>query len=242
MNNLTADPALWRFPVSLLLGTAFVVGLWLLDRYRGDSRLCRTLRSGRTAVALTALTVLLLIPEGVWAAGLFRTWPCIAVVLLLAASLGLVTLRRLRTRRDAAFLLNHGGLFLILWAATFGAPDTLRARMIVHAGETEHLACADDGTIAPLPFGVRLERFTVERYENGMPRQFRSSLLVDGKPREAAVNAPVRYGGYTLFQDGYDTHAGRYTVLSVVRDPWLGAVWAGMALLAAGSLLLLFKR
>ncbi|WP_418990607.1 cytochrome c biogenesis protein ResB [Alistipes sp.] len=242
MNNLTADPALWRFPVSLLLGTAFVVGLWLLDRYRGDSRLCRTLRSGRTAVALTALTVLLLIPEGVWAAGLFRTWPCIAVVLLLAASLGLVTLRRLRTRRDAAFLLNHGGLFLILWAATFGAPDTTRARMIVRQGETETLAYAADGTIIPLPFGVRLERFTIDWYDDGPPRQFRSSLLVDGKPCEVAVNSPVHHGGYTFLQDGYDMREGRYTVLQVVRDPWLRAIWAGVAMLAAGSLLMLFKK
>lgn len=242
MNAFSADLSLWSFPASLILGTAFVLGLWLLDRYGSDSRLCRTLRAGRTAVMLTALTALLLIVEGIWAEGLFRTWPAIAVVLLVTGSLGLVTLHRFRTRRDAAFILNHGGMFVILWAAAFGAPDTTRARMIVHQGETETLAYAADGTIIPLPFGVRLERFTIDWYDDGPPRQFRSSLLVDGKPCEVAVNSPVHHGGYTFLQDGYDMREGRFTVLQVVRDPWLRAIWAGVAMLAAGSLLMLFKK
>lgn len=243
MNKWIADLSLWHFPASLILGTAFVLGLWVLDRYYRNSKVYTLLTSLPAAVVLTILVVLLLIAEGIWAIGLYRTWPFIATVLLLAASLGLVTLKRLRTRRNAGFLLHHGGMFILLWGGLFGAPDTTEARMIVRTGETQSLAYTVSGNTIPLPFGTRLDHFDIDFYDDGItPRQFRSTLDIDAHTVEVSVNNPIRHAGYTLYQDGYDTQHGAYTVLLVVRDPWLWVVWLGIAMLAAGSILLIFDK
>lgn len=242
VNSLIADISLWRFPASLILAAAFVAALWAVERYYAHTRFYRLLTDLRTAVALLLVTAALCIAEGTVAAGLYHSWPFIGFVLLLTASLGLTVLHGLRMRRSAGFLLNHAGLFLILWGALFGAPDVTQARMQVRRGESNRLAVTDKGQLVPLPFEIRLERFAAERYDDGSPRQFRSELLLDGQPAEVEVNAPLRHRGYTLYQDGYDTQRGAYTVLLVVRDPWLRVVWLGVALLAAGSLLILFRK
>ena len=56
------------------------------------------------------------------------------------------------------------------------------------------------------------------------------------------VNAPARYMGYSIYQDGYDTLNGQYSILKFVHDPWLPAVYAGMALLAVAAFLLLLNH
>lgn len=242
MNLFSADISLWRFPASLILGMAFLAALWAADRYHAPTRVCRMLTDARGATALLLLATAALAAEGIWAAGIHYTWPFIALLLLVAASLGLVTLRGLRRRRGAGFVMNHAGLFLIVWGALFGAPDTTRARMLIRTGERTALAYTAAGEAVPLPFAVRLDRFTLERYDDGSPRRFRSEVHFDSTPAAVEVNAPARYGGYTFFQDGYDTRHGAYTVLQVVRDPWLPVVWAGAALLAAGSFILLLGK
>lgn len=242
MNPFSADISLWRFPASLILGAAFAAALWAADRYYARTRAYRLLSGPYGAVVLLVLTTAAVAAEGIWAAGIYYTWPFIGLLILFAASLGLVTLRGVRRRRGAGFVLNHAGLFLIVWGALFGAPDVTRARMLVRTGEEATLAYTSAGEAVPLPFAVRLDRFTLERYDDGTPRRFRSELRFDDRPASVEVNHPVRYGGYTFFQDSYDTRHGAYTVLLLVRDPWLWVVWVGVALLAAGSLLLLFGR
>lgn len=242
MNPFVLDLSLWRFPASLLLGTAFGLALWAFDRYYRSTRLYRVLSGLRTAVGLVVAAAVAVAVEGIRGAGLYRTWPFVAVMLLLAAALGLAVLRGFRRRRDAGFLLLHGGMFVVLWAGLFGAPDVTEARMLVRTGTEENLAYTADGRTVPLPFGVRLDRFTVERYDDGTPRCFRSEVRFGDRAAAVEVNAPVRHGGYTFYQDGYDTHRNAYTVLLVVRDPWLPAAGCGAALLAAGALFLLLRR
>ena len=48
------------------------------------------------------------------------------------------------------------------------------------------------------------------------------------------VNKPLHYGGYLFYQQGYDSDAGRYTVLGVTSDKGLGIVFLGYILLCAG--------
>jgi hypothetical protein len=49
------------------------------------------------------------------------------------------------------------------------------------------------------------------------------------------VNKPLHYGGYLFYQQGYDSDAGRYTVLGVTSDKGLGIVFLGYVLLCAGA-------
>jgi hypothetical protein len=48
------------------------------------------------------------------------------------------------------------------------------------------------------------------------------------------VNKPLHYGGYLFYQQGYDSNAGRYTILGVTNDKGLGVVFLGYILLCAG--------
>jgi hypothetical protein len=49
------------------------------------------------------------------------------------------------------------------------------------------------------------------------------------------VNKPLHYGGYLFYQQGYDSDAGRYTILGVTNDKGLGVVFLGHILLCAGA-------
>ena len=50
-----------------------------------------------------------------------------------------------------------------------------------------------------------------------------------------AVNHPCSWRGYHFYQSNYDPLRGEYSVLKVVRDPWIGFVWVGIVLLTIGA-------
>ncbi|MBI9033322.1 MAG: cytochrome c biogenesis protein ResB, partial [Bacteroidales bacterium] len=55
------------------------------------------------------------------------------------------------------------------------------------------------------------------------------------------VNKPVEINGYTVYQTGYDETKGKYSQISIIElvyDPWLPAVYVGLFMMIAGSLYL----
>jgi len=78
------------------------------------------------------------------------------------------------------------------------------------------------------------------------PKKFSSEVSIiteDGKSQTATieVNKPFRINGWTIYQLGYNTEMGRWSDLSVlqlVRDPWLPAVYTGIFLMMAGAIFL----
>lgn len=237
-----------QFPSSALLAVALLLSVLALHRYGGSSRVVTTLRSHPAARLLLATGAVLLAIEGTWSVPIHGSAPFVFYLLLLLLSLALTLHHRVasggvRGKAGIGFVLNHLGILIIVGAALFGAPDVSRSRMVVQRGQATHYAYSADGTVVPLPFGVTLEDFSIEYYADGhTPRQFTSHILVDGHHLTTQVNAPASYQGYTLYQHSYDRTASRYTVLQVVRDPWLPLIYLGMVLLAAGSILLLLGR
>lgn len=81
----------------------------------------------------------------------------------------------------------------------------------------------------PLPFEVRLDRFTFKRHPGThIPSAFVSDVTVVGPDGERAssikMNEPLRQAGYTLYQASYGPAGGEsderyYSTLAVVRDP-----------------------
>jgi hypothetical protein len=75
------------------------------------------------------------------------------------------------------------------------------------------------------------------------PKRFTSDIEVftpdgAGKRGFIEVNHPMRVGGWTIYQYGYDSAAGQlssYSVLELVRDPWVVPVHAGFAMIALGA-------
>lgn len=231
------------FPSSALLAVAFLALAYALHRYAVENVAVRMLREIRTARILLATGALLLAIEGTWSVPLHRSWVFLLYTLVLLLSLAMVLLDGLKRKAKLGFMLNHLGIFLIAWAALFGAPDVSRSKMMVPKGDAVNYSFTSDGAVVPLPFSVQLDDFCIDYYSDGVnPRQFTSRLLVEGEQLSVAVGEPVSCDGYTLYQDSYDRQGRRYTVLQVVRDPWLPIVYIGMLLLAAGSIMLLFGR
>ena len=232
-----------EFPTSIILALVFMLIPIALHRFAGNSAVVRTLGSVRMARILLAVGAVMLAVEGTWSVPLHQSYAFIGYVLVMLLSLGLVVVNGIKKKLKVGFLLNHLGIFLIIWGALFGSSDVKRSKMVVNKDYAENFSYADDGLVVQLPFSVKLKEFTVDYYPDGVsPRQFTSKIIVDGKEMSVAVNEPVSYDGYTLFQESYDREFGQYTVLQVVRDPWLPVIYVGMLLLALGSIMLLFGR
>jgi cytochrome c biogenesis protein ResB len=101
--------------------------------------------------------------------------------------------------------------------------------------------------VGKLPFTVRLEKFTVEYYDNNMPREYRSRITISEPGKEprtenVRVNHPARVHGYHIYQMSWGKTTddfGRpveYTVLQFIRDPGVPVVYAGFVILLLGTI------
>lgn len=95
----------------------------------------------------------------------------------------------------------------------------------------------------PLPFSLRLDRFTRETHPGSdLAKAYTSDVTVrDGRdswPARITMNEPLRYKGYTFYQSSFDDSGETpYTVLSAVRNrgrifPYIASIImaAGLAL------------
>lgn len=112
-----------------------------------------------------------------------------------------------------------------------------------------------------LPFSIRLDRFSIERYEGTQnPASFSSLVSLpssgSGSPTEIqkvvqsqeaaapshviSMNEPLEHGGFTFYQSSYEDAQPRPTVsvFSVNRDPGRWWKYIGSILLVSGSILL----
>jgi len=89
---------------------------------------------------------------------------------------------------------------------------SFRANMLIpDGGESSNgLVSIDNGVLVqPLPFIVKLKRFYISYYANGMPSDFRSDVEIidpaaDKKfDRTIEVNEPLRYKGLTIYQSSF---------------------------------------
>ncbi len=133
--------------------------------------------------------------------------------------------------------------------------------MVIYEGHWQDAVIAESGEETNrLPFGIKLNDFRIEYYDdaekptlhiettNGEQSQFEAkggirdyfsdiTVVEDGKEilnKTIEVNRPLHYGGYHFYQYSYDADRGGYTILAVVSDWGLYAVYAGYWLLCAG--------
>lgn len=236
------DLRFWEFPLSIIVAAAFVLAIVLCGLLPRKSKLVSALAGREFSIVILISAAVLTAIEGTWKLQLFRTWAFLAIVVLLMFSLGLVTVDGIRKRLSASYILSHMGLLIMLFGGFFGAPDVMDAMLVAPKEQAIQVACSRDGHAVPLPFEVTLEEFTTTFYEDGQsPKQFTSALSISGKKMTTSVNHPVRYKGYRLYQSDYDHDGNKYSVLKVVRNPWLPIVFIGMALLAISAILSMRK-
>ena len=115
-------------------------------------------------------------------------------------------------------------------------------------GETKSGWVCGGGTIPGFFAGLTLDDRLIMVMTQPEPKRFVSDITVltrDGLKKDAKleVNAPLTIGPWVLYQYGYDSQAGKmstYSSIELVRDSWLWPAYAGILLMVAGSLLLIW--
>lgn len=117
----------------------------------------------------------------------------------------------------------HLSVIVILIGALIGSFLGFEAFVRIPEGETiDKVFFRNKVGTLPLGFEVRCDDFSVDFYENGAPREFRSDLafLVGGRQVEKAillVNHPVQFRGITFYQSSYEQIPGKIQ-LKIVRQ------------------------
>jgi hypothetical protein len=133
---------------------------------------------------------------------------------------------------------KDGGTSLGTWLVSdaLGAPQTLSC-----AGHNWRIAMRLARHYKP--YSVTLQKFTHERYAGtDIPKNFASKVtLIDpdrSVNRDALIymNHPLRYGGETFYQAGFEP-GDTATILQVVHNPSFLAPYVACVIVAAGLLL-----
>jgi cytochrome c biogenesis protein len=117
----------------------------------------------------------------------------------------------------------HASVLVILVGALVGSFFGFEAYVNVPEGDqVDRVTLRENMARRDLGFEVRCEKFTVEFYKSGAPKEYRSDLrfLVDGKTVKEAkllVNHPVQFRGITFYQSSYGTVPGTRVRLKIQR-------------------------
>lgn len=223
------------FPLSVLLGVALLLCVVLTAW--SDRRWLHVVRRPWWAAVLLGLFAVLNMAGGTWSMDIQHRIILYINVLLIMWSLGVVTVDR---KKQIPVMLLHGGLFLVLAGGMFGAGDKTDGQTVLHYGQPAHTAYRTDGERIALPFDLQIDTFFVDYYPDGRsPKQYTTRFTLHTQEEtlqmETSVNRPCRYRGYRFYQSSYDPVGNAYSVLKVVRDPWLPVVWLGVAMLFIGA-------
>ncbi len=106
----------------------------------------------------------------------------------------------------------HISILIIFAGAVFGSLAGFKGRIMLLEGETTDYAVAssDPSQKIPLGFSIRCDRFFVDFYDTGAPREFRSDLTIIDNGKEVVkksilVNDPLTYQGVTFYQSSYQS-------------------------------------
>ena len=169
-------------------------------------------------------------------------WFC-ALWAILAVSALAYMLKQKMNRRVTVFLLHVSFLLILLGAlATHVLSES--GRIHVRAGETVTKCETEDGGEIELPFSLRLDSFSIERYAGTVShRDYVSCITVDGERQiRVSMNKIGEHKTYRLYQSGYDEDE-RGTYLSMTHDPiGIGLTYAGYGLLAISMLMVLLSK
>ncbi len=105
--------------------------------------------------------------------------------------------------------LIHAGFLLVLAGGVVGSLYGFNGFVNLPEGDSvEQVASRDTGEMVPLPFAMRCDKFSVQFYDNNMPKSYTSTLTVLEKgskvfTRDIQVNHPLRYKGINVFQSSY---------------------------------------
>ncbi|MFQ5681267.1 MAG: cytochrome c biogenesis protein CcsA [Candidatus Omnitrophota bacterium] len=137
--------------------------------------------------------------------------------------------------------LIHCGLLLVLVGAVLRWGWGQEGFLELRQGQAVSGFWVEDDLFVPLDFSLRLKKIGAEFYDakKTIPKDYRADIQIvkDGKVETEAVarvNHPLKFAGCWFYQYGYDPVFPDQTLIQAVKDPGLGWVYAGYALLLLG--------
>ncbi|MGN1256590.1 MAG: hypothetical protein ACI4UA_05440, partial [Bacteroidaceae bacterium] len=110
---------LFEYPLSVMLAVAFLLMVWFLYRYANHLWWVRMWGSRKCGITLMVLASVCLLIEGSWSVPIHSSVVFAILMFLLLISLSLAILKGFCHHAGWTFLLNHLGIFLILFASYF---------------------------------------------------------------------------------------------------------------------------
>lgn len=108
--------------------------------------------------------------------------------------------------------LVHASILIIFIGAIVGQLWGFKGSvMLPELRETEHVFSSGNSNRISLGFTVRCQAFAIDFYDNGMVREYRSTLTIVDNQKEVLttdiiVNSPLEYKGITFYQSSYQPH------------------------------------
>jgi cytochrome c biogenesis protein len=118
----------------------------------------------------------------------------------------------------------HLSVLIILIGSIVGSLFGFEAYVNIPEGESiDKVRLRKGQAFRPLPFEVRCDRFSVEFYDNGAPKEYRSDLvfLENGKTTiqgSLRVNHPITFEGITFYQASYGSLPGNKAHIDIRRE------------------------
>lgn len=165
----------------------------------------------------------------------------VALWTVMAVSAVAYMLRSRLYRRLPAFAV-HASFAVILAGALTSWLTSEHGTLRLKDGAEASAFTLDDGSVAKMPFSLKLQRFEIEYYAGTeAPMDFVSHLSADGVNGTASMNNVFSHRGYRFYQSGYDSEGG--SVFTVAHDPMgIGVTYAGYALLLASICWFMMSR
>lgn len=134
------------------------------------------------------------------------SWAFVFIYFLILLSLGAIIAKRKPsfTKKYTIFLLNHLGLWIILFFAGLGYADTKRYIMYVNVGETEWRVFDKENRVQELPIAIQLNKFTIEEYipKLAIVNKKTSEILPKDKPEYFQIDTnnkkEISFNGYKI--------------------------------------------
>ena len=138
-----------------------------------------------------------------------RSWGYFLVSIYLMIVLGLTAIRRFLpfSIKNFAFFLNHGGLWLVIAAASLGSADLWRLTLPIEEGEVSFTVYDKQQKAFQLPFAVKLVDFDIEIF----PPRIGMMKNADGRlAMEKDENLIDVEEGNEGLLNNYEVHVVRY--------------------------------
>lgn len=119
--------------------------------------------------------------------------------------------QRYKWSRTGVYIV-HLSILIIFIGAIIGTLLGFKGSvMLPEQGSTKMVYAAKDSSTIPLGFEIRCESFTIDFYDNGMPKDYTSRLTILEQDqvilqKDIEVNSPLTYRGVTFYQASYEAY------------------------------------